>query len=144
MRANVYKSLLLNSVSLLSIYVFDLLLQPLVRDQQKWFHRNIGWFYQILWLFPVLSISLYLNVSVSSAMSRYYLPAHARTTFFLPYLFIGNMVYDNCQTYLSATTWWETCCCPAIILHGDIKGHCNVCVPCCDGVHHCGRFVCSK
>ncbi|KAF9566253.1 hypothetical protein CPC08DRAFT_682555 [Agrocybe pediades] len=60
-RANVYKSLLLNSVSLLSIYVFDLLLQPLLQDQQKWFHRNIGWFYQILWLFPVLSVSLYLN-----------------------------------------------------------------------------------
>lgn len=61
-RANVYKSLLLNSLSLLSIYVFDLLLQPLVKDQQKWFHRNIGWFYQILWLLPVVGVSLYLNV----------------------------------------------------------------------------------
>ncbi|KAH9484037.1 hypothetical protein JR316_0003516 [Psilocybe cubensis] len=60
-RANVYKSLLLNSLSLISIYVFDLLLQPLVHDQQKWFHRNIGWFYQLLWLLPVVGISLYLN-----------------------------------------------------------------------------------
>lgn len=53
---------MLNSLSLLSIYVFDLLLQPLVQDQQKWFHRNIGWFYHVLWLFPVVGTSLYLNV----------------------------------------------------------------------------------
>ena len=61
-RANVYKSLMLNSLSLLSIYIFDLLLQPLVQNQQKWFHRNIGWFYHILWLLPVVGTSLYLNV----------------------------------------------------------------------------------
>ncbi|KIM49454.1 hypothetical protein M413DRAFT_438637 [Hebeloma cylindrosporum] len=52
---------MLNSLSLLSIYIFDLLLQPLVQDQQKWFHRNIGWFYHVLWLFPVVGTSLYLN-----------------------------------------------------------------------------------
>jgi hypothetical protein len=61
-RANVYKSLMLNSLSFLSIQIFDLLLQPLVQDQQKWFHRNIGWFYHILWLLPVVGTSLYLNV----------------------------------------------------------------------------------
>jgi len=64
-RANVYKSLVLNSLSLFSIYVFDLLLQPLVKDEQKWFHRNIGWFYQVLWLLPVVGSSLYLNVRLS-------------------------------------------------------------------------------
>jgi len=53
---------MLNSLSLVSIYIFDLLLQPLVQDQQKWFHRNIGWFYQVLWLLPVVGTSLYLNV----------------------------------------------------------------------------------
>lgn len=65
-RANVYKSLLLNSLSLASIYVFDLLLSPLVRDQQKWLHRNVGWFYQVLWLGPVVGTSFYLNVCGSS------------------------------------------------------------------------------
>jgi etoposide-induced 2.4 mRNA len=60
-RSNVFKSLLLNSLSLTSIYVFDLLLQPLVRDQHKWLHRNVGWFYQTLWLLPVVGVSLYLN-----------------------------------------------------------------------------------
>ncbi|KAF5330643.1 hypothetical protein D9619_006027 [Psilocybe cf. subviscida] len=60
-RANVYKSLMLNTVSLTSIYVFDLFLQPLVKGQQRWFHRNIGWFYQVLWLLPVVGMSLYLN-----------------------------------------------------------------------------------
>ncbi|KAJ4488019.1 etoposide-induced protein 2.4-domain-containing protein [Lentinula aciculospora] len=62
-RTNVYKSLLLNSLSLTSIYTFDLLLLPLVRDQQKWLHRNVGWFYQGLWLFPVIGLSFYLNSS---------------------------------------------------------------------------------
>ncbi|KAJ3823767.1 etoposide-induced protein 2.4-domain-containing protein [Lentinula raphanica] len=62
-RANVYKSLVLNSLSLISIYTFDLLLSPLVRDQQKWLHRNVGWFYQVLWLFPVLGLSFYLNIT---------------------------------------------------------------------------------
>ncbi|KAJ3998222.1 etoposide-induced protein 2.4-domain-containing protein [Lentinula boryana] len=62
-RANVYKSLLLNSLSLTSIYTFDLLLLPLVQDQQKWLHRNVGWFYQVLWLLPVVGLSFYLNSS---------------------------------------------------------------------------------
>ena len=53
---------MLNSLSLLSIYIFDLLLQPLVQDEQKWFPRNIGWFYHVLWLLPILGTSLYLNV----------------------------------------------------------------------------------
>lgn len=61
-RANFLKSLVLNGLSLSSIYVFDLLLSPMVRDQQKWLHRNVGWFYRVLWLFPVVGASLYLNV----------------------------------------------------------------------------------
>ncbi|GLB35388.1 putative etoposide-induced protein 2.4 (EI24) [Lyophyllum shimeji] len=69
-RANVYKSLLLNSLSLISIYTFDLLLLPLVRDQQRWFHRNIGWFYQVLWLLPVVGASFYLNSSWCSIIAK--------------------------------------------------------------------------
>lgn len=65
-----FKSLMLNGLSLTSIYVFDLLLQPLVRDQQKWLHRNVGWFYRILWLLPVVGASLYLNVSRAEPNGR--------------------------------------------------------------------------
>lgn len=62
-RRDVCKSLVLNAVALLSIYFFDLMLQPIVREhQQRRFHRNIGWFYQVMWLLPVLGVSLYLNV----------------------------------------------------------------------------------
>jgi etoposide-induced 2.4 mRNA len=64
-RANVLKSLMLNSVSLISIYTFDLLMLPLTRNQQRWLHRNVGWFYQVLWLLPVVGLSFYLNVRVS-------------------------------------------------------------------------------
>ncbi|PBK77973.1 EI24-domain-containing protein [Armillaria solidipes] len=70
LRANVFKSMMLNSLSLTSIYTFDFLLQPLVRDQQKWLHRNVGWFYQLLWLFPVVSVSLYLNSSWCTTIAR--------------------------------------------------------------------------
>lgn len=61
-RSNVLKSLLLNVVSLSSVYFFDLLLQPLTHEHTHWLRRNVGWFYQILWLLPVVGISLYLNV----------------------------------------------------------------------------------
>lgn len=62
-RACFYKSLLLNTLSVVSIYTFDFFFHPLVKDQQKWLYRNIGWFYQILWLLPLLGISFYCNVS---------------------------------------------------------------------------------
>lgn len=62
-RGNVLKSMLLNVLSLASIYLFDLLLFPLAKGEHYWLHRNVGWAYQVLWLLPVVSISLYLNVS---------------------------------------------------------------------------------
>ncbi|TFK72171.1 hypothetical protein BDN72DRAFT_836563 [Pluteus cervinus] len=69
-RANVYKSLMLNSLSLTSIYAFDLLVFPLVKDQERWLHRNLGWFYQALWLFPVVGASFYLNSSWCSIIAK--------------------------------------------------------------------------
>lgn len=74
-RTNVLKSLLLNSLSLASIYTFDfvlLLIFPHGRNEQQWLHRNIGWFYNILWVLPVVTISLYLNVSQASLASLSY------------------------------------------------------------------------
>lgn len=62
-RGNVLKSMLLNVLSLASIYLFDLLLFPLAKGEHYWLHRNVGWAYQVLWLLPVVGISLYLNVS---------------------------------------------------------------------------------
>jgi len=52
-RSNVYKSLLLNSISLASIYAFDFILLPLVQERRTLVPRNLGWFYQTLWLLPV-------------------------------------------------------------------------------------------
>ncbi|PPQ99932.1 hypothetical protein CVT24_009567 [Panaeolus cyanescens] len=76
-RAHVYKSLLLNSLSLVSIYIFDWLLHPLVQGQERWLHRNIGRFYQVLWLLPLVGVSLYLNGTWSSTIAkRVYLLQH--------------------------------------------------------------------
>ncbi|GBE82613.1 etoposide-induced protein 2.4-domain-containing protein [Sparassis latifolia] len=69
-RANVSKSMLLNSISLASIYVFELLLFPLARDQRKWLHRNVGWAYQVLWLLPVVGVSLYLNSTFCTLIAK--------------------------------------------------------------------------
>ncbi|TBU29045.1 etoposide-induced protein 2.4-domain-containing protein [Dichomitus squalens] len=69
-RSNVFKSLMLNTVSLVSIYFFDWLLLPLAQSQQKWFHRNLGWFYQVLWLLPVVGISFYLNSSWCTLIAK--------------------------------------------------------------------------
>ncbi|KIY66291.1 hypothetical protein CYLTODRAFT_377968 [Cylindrobasidium torrendii FP15055 ss-10] len=69
-QSNVIKSVLLNSLSLASIYTFDLLLRPLFQNQAAWFHRNLGWFYQVFWVMPVISVSLYLNSSWSMLIAR--------------------------------------------------------------------------
>jgi hypothetical protein len=64
----------LNTISLIIIYVFDLLLVPLLglnRQQldldefspRHWLHQNIGVFYTILFRIPVVGGALYLNVS---------------------------------------------------------------------------------
>lgn len=69
---------MLNALSLTSIYVFDQLLHPLVRDQQKWLHRNVGWFYRVLWLFPVVGASLYMNVRSPFTIGHMFLIKNAR------------------------------------------------------------------
>ncbi|KAI0747673.1 etoposide-induced protein 2.4-domain-containing protein [Daedaleopsis nitida] len=69
-RSNVFKSLMLNTLSLVSIYFFDWLLLPLAQGQQKWFHRNLGWFYQVLWLLPVVGVSFYLNSSWCTLIAK--------------------------------------------------------------------------
>ncbi|EKM55925.1 uncharacterized protein PHACADRAFT_174086 [Phanerochaete carnosa HHB-10118-sp] len=69
-RSNILKSLLLNCVSLASIYFFDLLLQPLTHGHTHWLRRNVGWVYQVLWLLPVVGVSLYLNSSWTAHLAR--------------------------------------------------------------------------
>ncbi|KAH9923932.1 etoposide-induced protein 2.4-domain-containing protein [Epithele typhae] len=69
-RSHVLKSLALNTVSLLSVYFFDWLVLPLARGQQRWFHRNLGWFYQVLWLLPVVGASFYLNSSWCTLIAK--------------------------------------------------------------------------
>ncbi|KAI0003350.1 etoposide-induced protein 2.4-domain-containing protein [Russula compacta] len=79
-RANALKSFLLNGISLLSIYVFDLLLHPLSRGEEgqeghvqssrNGLHQNFGWFYRVLWLLPVVGMSLYLNASWCSLIAK--------------------------------------------------------------------------
>ncbi|KAH9932148.1 etoposide-induced protein 2.4-domain-containing protein [Amylocystis lapponica] len=69
-RANVCKSLLLNSLSLASISFFDFLILPLAQGQQRWLQRHVGWAYQILWLLPVVGASLYLNNSWCTLLAK--------------------------------------------------------------------------
>ncbi|KAJ7738519.1 etoposide-induced protein 2.4-domain-containing protein [Mycena maculata] len=58
-RSNISKSLLLNSFSLTTLYVFDLLFF----DNQQWLRPNVGLLYQLIWLLPVVGILFYLNSS---------------------------------------------------------------------------------
>lgn len=69
-RSNMLKSLLVNLLSLASVYFFDLLLRPLTHEHEHWLRRNVGWVYQALWLFPVVGLSLYLNVRRVPSPSR--------------------------------------------------------------------------
>ncbi|KAF6764777.1 etoposide-induced protein 2.4-domain-containing protein [Ephemerocybe angulata] len=69
-RGNMYKSVGLNTLSLASIYTFEMLLDPLFHDQERWLHRNIGWFYHVMWLLPVVGTSFYLNSTWVSLIAK--------------------------------------------------------------------------
>ncbi|GJE98120.1 EI24-domain-containing protein [Phanerochaete sordida] len=90
-RANILKSLLLNCVSLASIYFFDLLLQPLTHGHTHWLRRNVGWAYQVLWLAPVVGVSLYLNSTWTAHLARrtYTLHHGARAAEAAPGTYLG-------------------------------------------------------
>ncbi|KAH8833530.1 etoposide-induced protein 2.4-domain-containing protein [Flagelloscypha sp. PMI_526] len=61
LRSHLGKSLGLNTLCLLSIYVMESLFAPLVEEQTKWIHRHLGAIYNLLWLSPILAASFYLN-----------------------------------------------------------------------------------
>ncbi|KAG9100662.1 hypothetical protein FS749_013898 [Ceratobasidium sp. UAMH 11750] len=70
-RSNVFKSLLLNSLSLVSIYTLDLIFVPLLAGKQdRWLHRNFGSLYTAFWVLPVIGVSLYLNSTFSSSIAK--------------------------------------------------------------------------
>ncbi|KAN0076893.1 Etoposide-induced protein [Tylopilus felleus] len=96
-RSNILKSLLLNMLSLTSIYAFDLILQPLVHDHPSWLHRNVGWLYRVLWLLPVVGVSFYLNSSWCNII--------AKRTFLLQH---GNRAPQQPVTYTGMLTMLAT------------------------------------
>ncbi|KAJ7685033.1 etoposide-induced protein 2.4-domain-containing protein [Mycena polygramma] len=65
-RANIFKSLLLNCSTLTCLYMFDLFFF----DAQLWLRPNVSWIYQLLWLLPVFGTSFYLNSSWCSAIAK--------------------------------------------------------------------------
>ncbi|KAJ7172636.1 etoposide-induced protein 2.4-domain-containing protein [Mycena filopes] len=65
-RSHIYKSLLLNSVTLTALYFFDLLFF----DKQQWLRPNVGWMLQLLWLLPVVGTSFYLNSTWCSLIAK--------------------------------------------------------------------------
>lgn len=78
-QGNVLKSGLLNGVSLVSIWVFEFLVGLASRrhgsqvdpaSERGFVHRNLGWFYQALWLAPIVGTSLYLNSAWCSVVAR--------------------------------------------------------------------------
>jgi len=80
-RANILKSAMLNSLSLVTIYTFDLIIVPLLGrfTQEKWLHRNLGSLYQIIFQLPVVAMSLYLNSTWSTVVAkRVYTLQHGR------------------------------------------------------------------
>ena len=62
----VLKSVMLNSLSLISIYTFDPVVMPLLSrsTQEQWLH-HVGVLYRLIWLVPVVGTSLYFNVSIA-------------------------------------------------------------------------------
>lgn len=58
------KSLILNILSVASVGAFDFFILPLLDPRhEKFVHRHFGALYQAFWLAPLVTISLWLNVS---------------------------------------------------------------------------------
>ncbi|KZS98931.1 hypothetical protein SISNIDRAFT_403693 [Sistotremastrum niveocremeum HHB9708] len=75
LRTNMTKSLLLNFVSLVSIYVFDLILFPILHAARSnsildSSVTSVSWLYYSFWLGPLIGLSLYLNGSWCTAVSK--------------------------------------------------------------------------
>ena len=78
----VLKSTLLNTLSLITIFAFDILIVPLLglprtqldptefRQPEHWLHRNIGVFYTLFFQIPVVSGALYLNGTWSAVVAK--------------------------------------------------------------------------
>ena len=131
-RANTLKSFILNGISLLSIYVFDLFLQPLT--QEKWLNRSVGWFYRVLWLLPVVGISLYLNVRTRILNTHIFLgsftPCAAR-------LFCtGLMVLSRRKARFHLAVW------PCVSVRGADCDHVTKCVHRVSQLSRHGRVSC--
>lgn len=146
-RANTLKCFLLNGISLLSIYVFELLLHPLSRGEESregarlqsknGLHRSIGWVYHILWLLPVIGVSLYLNVRNLCVYTPLFNPRRRFCLHFFPFRFAGLVVLSYCQAHFYPATWtrvplcWNDICHVAKRVHRIPQLACYVCVPCC-------------
>ncbi|KAJ7632466.1 etoposide-induced protein 2.4-domain-containing protein [Roridomyces roridus] len=63
-RANISKSLLLNSFCLVCLYVLDMLFLD------KWMQPSLGVLYQLLWVLPVVGTSFYLNGSWCTLIAK--------------------------------------------------------------------------
>ena len=106
-QGNVLKSGLLNGVSLVSIWVFEFLVGLASRrhgsqsgsgSERGFIHRNLGWFYQALWLAPIVGASLYLNVSRGFLF-------HNRGVDFHHVLFLVRLVQCRCSACVYPPAW---------------------------------------
>ena len=158
-RTNALKSFLLNGISLLSIYVFDLLLHPLSRrgDESRdgarvqsqnvnTLHRSIGWLYRIFWLLPVVGVSLYLNVRNICILPRQaklgqgakWSPGGRGVAYiYFHFCTVGLVVLSYCQAHFYPAAWSRVPLCWNDIDHvaervyrvPQLAGY--VCLPCC-------------
>ncbi|KAF8520173.1 etoposide-induced protein 2.4-domain-containing protein [Hysterangium stoloniferum] len=67
-RSHVLKSFTLNGLSLISIYVFEYILLPLATGSRS--QPYIGWLYRVLWVFPLVATSLYLNGTWAGVVAK--------------------------------------------------------------------------
>ncbi|KAF8301994.1 hypothetical protein DL93DRAFT_2160846 [Clavulina sp. PMI_390] len=117
-RANVLKSTLLNILSLIVIYAFDLFLVPLLgltRSQidmdefsqpEHWLHRNVSVAYTLLFQVPVVAGALYLNSSWSAVVAkRIYSLQHGRTPNAATSFSTVSSSHDRILTTLSSNAY---------------------------------------
>ncbi|KAG8967054.1 hypothetical protein FRC03_010802 [Tulasnella sp. 419] len=79
-RSHFVKTVILNSLSLVSVLVFDYVIEPMLDPRHdSWVHKHFSLLYQGFWLLPIITVSLYLNgIWCSAIANRAFALRHGR------------------------------------------------------------------
>ena len=112
-----------------------------MHNHPSWLHRNVGWFYRVLWLLPVVGVSYYLNVRACPDLEEF-LQSKMNHNNYRFYLYSELLVQPYRETIFcpSAREPRLTSATSYLQRHADHAR--NVRIPCRHDYHLCDCVIC--